>query len=100
MEFEWDEAKRLGNIEKHGIDFADMEEIFDERAKFTAPSSRGEEERSITTAMIGDLFYTVIWTTRNNGIIRIISAGRARGAEKREYREVHERRTQGDDPSR
>ena len=26
--FEWDENKRQANIEKHGIDFADLEEIF------------------------------------------------------------------------
>src|SRR5689334_16457646 len=28
MAFEWDEAKRLANIEKHGIDFADITEMF------------------------------------------------------------------------
>jgi uncharacterized DUF497 family protein len=26
--FEWDENKRQANIEKHGIDFADLEAIF------------------------------------------------------------------------
>jgi uncharacterized protein len=29
MEFEWDEAKRLSNIRKHGIDFAEITSIFD-----------------------------------------------------------------------
>ena len=29
MAFEWDEAKRLANIEKHGIDFDDANEMFD-----------------------------------------------------------------------
>ena len=28
MDFEWDEAKRLSNILKHGIDFADAIRIF------------------------------------------------------------------------
>ena len=28
MAFEWDEAKRLANIQKHGIDFADVEQVF------------------------------------------------------------------------
>ncbi len=28
MEFEWDEAKRLSNLDKHGIDFLDIEEVF------------------------------------------------------------------------
>jgi uncharacterized protein len=27
MEFEWDEAKRLANLNKHGVDFADAEEF-------------------------------------------------------------------------
>jgi len=27
MEFEWDDAKRLANLEKHGLDFADLGEF-------------------------------------------------------------------------
>jgi len=29
MEFEWDEAKRLANLRKHGIDFIDVPAVFD-----------------------------------------------------------------------
>ncbi len=29
MRFEWDEKKRLSNIRKHGIDFADVPSIFE-----------------------------------------------------------------------
>jgi uncharacterized DUF497 family protein len=29
MEFEWDEAKRITNIEKHGIDFLDASLLFE-----------------------------------------------------------------------
>lgn len=28
MHYEWDEAKRQSNIEKHGIDFIGIEEVF------------------------------------------------------------------------
>ena len=28
MEFEWDERKRLANIDKHGFDFIDVWELF------------------------------------------------------------------------
>jgi hypothetical protein len=28
MRFEWDEEKRLANLRKHGIDFADIENAF------------------------------------------------------------------------
>lgn len=30
MDFEWDEAKNRSNIRKHGLDFADAEEMFRE----------------------------------------------------------------------
>ncbi len=29
MEYEWDEAKRLANLRKHGIDFTDVPAVFD-----------------------------------------------------------------------
>jgi uncharacterized DUF497 family protein len=29
MKFEWDENKRLINLQRHGIDFADVWQIFD-----------------------------------------------------------------------
>ncbi|TRU99145.1 MAG: BrnT family toxin [Microcystis wesenbergii Mw_QC_S_20081001_S30D] len=29
MEYRWDEAKRLTNLRKHGIDFADVPAVFD-----------------------------------------------------------------------
>ncbi len=28
MDFEWDERKRLTNLDKHGLDFAEAEEMF------------------------------------------------------------------------
>jgi uncharacterized DUF497 family protein len=29
MEFDWDEAKRLSNLRKHGIDFIDVPAVFE-----------------------------------------------------------------------
>jgi uncharacterized protein len=29
MEFEWDEAKRISNIRRHGVDFAEVSPLFD-----------------------------------------------------------------------
>ena len=29
MKFEWDEQKRLVNLQRHGIDFVDAERIFE-----------------------------------------------------------------------
>ena len=82
--FEWDEDKRLSNIDKHGIDFLRMRRMFD------FPSDRGGEQRFATTGEIDAKLYTVIWTDRG-GSIRLISARRARNAEERAYRAVHSR---------
>jgi uncharacterized protein len=86
--FEWDEAKRLANIEKHGIDFLRMRLIFDGRAIITNISQVAEEQRLLTSGSVDGVFYTVVWTWRQERI-RIISARRAREAEKRAYRQLH-----------
>lgn len=87
-QFEWDEAKRLANIEKHGIDFSRMTLIYDGRPTITNTSTTSEEQRFLTTGLVEDVFYTVVWTRRGT-MIRIISARRARDAEKRVHRELH-----------
>ncbi len=35
MEFEWDEKKNKANFRKHGIDFNEAKEIFDNRNIYT-----------------------------------------------------------------
>jgi uncharacterized DUF497 family protein len=47
MALEWDERKRLSNLRKHGIDFADLEPLF-ERSVSDKPDQRrdyGEARR-------------------------------------------------------
>lgn len=88
MEFEWDELKRQANIQKHSIDFVDAQAIFDGRFFVVLESKRGYETRFLTTGEIDGVFYTVIWTWRDE-VIRIMSARRARDAEKRNYRSIH-----------
>jgi uncharacterized DUF497 family protein len=87
MEFEWDEDKRLSNIEKHGFDFRDVEVLFDGRPLYTRDSPRGDENRHMTTAEFAGRLMTVIWTERGEKI-RIISVRRARDAEERNYRQL------------
>jgi uncharacterized DUF497 family protein len=88
LEFEWDDEKRLSNLEKHGIDFFRMRQLFDGRPVFTADSPRGDERRFLTTGVVEDIFYTVIWTERGEKY-RFISARRARDAEERAYRQLY-----------
>ncbi len=88
MQFEWDEEKRLLNIEKHGLDFVRAQLVFDGRPIVTGRSSHPQEPRWLTTGVVDGRFYTVVWTQRYD-IVRIISARRARDAEKRAYRALH-----------
>lgn len=86
IEFEWDDEKNATNIRKHGIDFGDAIDVFDGRPRTTIPSTFSDEERYITTAIVKNRFMTAIWTPRDNRI-RLISARRSRGTEKRTYHE-------------
>ena len=60
--FEWDEAKRLANLEKHKIDFLRMQEAFDGRPTVTIEGHTEEETRFLTTVEMDEKHYTVVWT--------------------------------------
>ena len=84
--FEWDEAKRLRNLEKHGIDFWIVTRVFDGKPIVEVPARFNEEARMLTIAKVDDVFVTVVWTWRGT-TRRIISARRSR----RDEREIHRR---------
>ncbi len=88
VEFEWDEHKRLSNIEKHGSDFLDARSLFDGRPLFTTINLDHYEVRLISTGIHAYRHHTVVWTVRELKI-RIISFRRARHAEERNYRQLH-----------
>ena len=91
MLYEWDEAKRLKNIEKHGIDFADVVKVFEDFV-VTRQDTRADygEVRHVTTGLLEGREITVIHTPRDNKI-RIISARRARIEERKIYHEEAEK---------
>ena len=89
MRFEWDEAKRRRNLDKHGIDFIRAQEVFDGRPACTYPSPRADEARFVTVALLLGRCCAVVWTRRGPETIRIISARRARHAEESAYRQLH-----------
>ncbi len=88
MMFEWDEAKRISNLAKHRLDFRGAVELFDGRPSITIDSSHIGEELFATTAVLGEMFVTEIWTWRGQNR-RIISMRSARDVEKRAHRELH-----------
>ncbi len=87
MNFEWDEAKRRTNYEKHGLDFRDAGKVF-QGPVVTALDSRQEygEERYISLGMLEDVMVVLVHTTRSEKI-RIISMRKAKLKERQAYEE-------------
>jgi uncharacterized DUF497 family protein len=87
IEFVWDETKRVTNRRKHGIDFADVVEVFyDDLAYSMADPDHHTEQRFVLTG--SDAFgriLVVIYTQPEDFTIRIISARRATTAERQYY---------------
>lgn len=85
MEFEWDEAKRLTNIDKHGIDFIDVPEVFDGDT-VTVEDNRYSytEQRFVTFGLLQGRVIAVVHTDRGESV-RIISARKATKYEQRNY---------------
>ncbi len=75
--FEWDENKRKLNLEKHGIDFIDAIEIFDEPDRIERLSHRKGEERIQTIGMVYDVVISLAYIVRQDKK-RVISVRRAR----------------------
>ncbi len=46
MIYEWDEAKRAVNLDKHGLDFADADLVLESEFVRIVDSPRGSEARS------------------------------------------------------
>jgi len=87
MHFEWDENKRLSNLIKHGIDFADATAVFSDERRISRVDQRndyGEIRIKTIGKMQEKLVAAVIHTDRNNNL-RLISARSANKTERKQY---------------
>ncbi|MGH8528574.1 MAG: BrnT family toxin [Nevskiales bacterium] len=86
MEYEWDEAKREANLDKHGLDFILAPLIYEADFKLTLPSPRGNETRWVDIAELEDesVVVTMVYALRGE-VIRVISLRRANSKEHRIY---------------
>jgi uncharacterized protein len=77
MSYEWDERKRRTNIKKHGIDFIDVSQVFDNDVVLL-PDERSDygETRFIAIGILKTQVVVVAYTERGENI-RIISARKA-----------------------
>ena len=77
MQYEWDEAKRLANLIKHGVDFTETEEFcWDTALETVDDRQRYGEERWVALGAIADRIHVMIYTLRGK-TIRIISLRKA-----------------------
>jgi len=80
MGFEFDPAKSDANKMKHGIDFIEAQELWDDIDLLEVPAKTTDEPRVLVIGRIGDKHWTGIITYRND-TIRIISIRRSRNEE-------------------
>ena len=83
MSFEWDEAKRQKNMEKHGIDFTQVE-TFEWETAYQEPSIRDGETRTFALGYIGNRLHALVFVRRGTNI-RVISLRKAHPKEESRY---------------
>jgi hypothetical protein len=85
---EWDESKRTGNLELHGVDFRDAALIFD-GAVLEAEDKRSNyaERRFRALGCVGDDTFMVAFTRRGQ-VRRIISEWRVDDEGRRRYQAI------------
>jgi uncharacterized DUF497 family protein len=85
LTFEWDEAKNTLNKRKHGIAFEDAKFVFGDPNKVVLPDLlHDEEERWLAIGLVNKVLF-VVFTERDENVIRLISARLATNAEKELY---------------
>ena len=79
-EFEFDPRKSVANRAKHGIDFIEVQALWDDQNRLEVPARSEDEPRSLVIGTIATKHWAVFITYRGERV-RIISARRARGEE-------------------
>jgi uncharacterized DUF497 family protein len=75
--FEFDEEKSLINKRKHGIDFLEAQEIWEDNDRLIIPARTNDEPRFLIIGKFRKKLWSAIFTIRNENI-RIISVRRSR----------------------
>ncbi|BFL04315.1 BrnT family toxin [Eggerthella lenta] len=76
MRFEYDPHKSSSNADKHGIDFEEAQELWDDKWRLAARVQRKGEERCLLIARHARSLWTAIYVHRDDAI-RIISVRRS-----------------------
>ena len=80
MKFEFDQSKSASNKKKHGIDFVEAQELWEDPDRIEIPARVTDEARFLVIAKIVDRHWSGVITRRSERI-RIISVRRSREEE-------------------
>lgn len=80
MEFEFDLRKSATNKRKHGIDFVDAQELWDDPGLIEIPARTEDEPRFLVIGRIAEKHWSGVVTYRHERI-RIIAVRRSRKVE-------------------
>ncbi len=85
MQYEWDENKRLANLVRHKVDFADAVDFqWDTALETIDDRFNYGEERWVAIGLIGQKLHVMVYTFRAQNI-RIISLRKANKRERKYY---------------
>ncbi len=80
MGFDFDPQKSEGNLDKHGINFFDAQQRWNDPNLLEIPARTEDEPRSMVIGKIGSKHWSAVITYRSDDI-RIISVRRSRDEE-------------------
>lgn len=82
----WDEDKRIANLAKHGLDFADAGAVLDSRYRLDVSSVRGTETRTQSFSYVmGSLRVLTVIHIDRDATTRVISYRKASTQERQDY---------------
>lgn len=85
MVFEYDSIKSNENLKKHGINFEESQELWNDPDCIVIPAKTLDEKRYLLIGNLNEKIWSAIFTIRNKKI-RIISVRRSRKNEEKIYK--------------
>ena len=86
LHFCWDDGKAAVNLEKHGVSFETATYVFDDRMRLEHEDVFAEGEyRNIVIGRVEDVLLTVVYSTPEDDLYRIISARPSTANERKHY---------------
>jgi uncharacterized DUF497 family protein len=89
IEYEWNEDKRLSNLERHGLDFRRAYLVYENPGKLTLKSRYSHEPRLVDIAEVEGRAMVLVYTLRRDAV-RCISFRYAKRKERRMFDEQEE----------